>query len=73
VWSGEIDIIALHDGFVAFVDIKTRTTNAFGAPELDMTHHKQCQMSKSGLGLCQASSNPPDAVPLWRRGRQRGH
>ena len=48
--SGEIDLIALHKGEVVFVEVKTRTNDAFGAPELAVTPRKQRQMVKAALG-----------------------
>jgi putative endonuclease len=48
--SGEIDLIALHQGEVVFVEVKTRTSNAFGAPELAVTPQKQRRMIKAALG-----------------------
>lgn len=48
--SGEIDLIALHDGAVAFVEVKTRTSSAYGAPELAVTPRKQQRMVKAALG-----------------------
>lgn len=47
--GGEIDLIALHEGAVVFVEVKTRTTNAFGAPELAVTPQKQRRMVKAAL------------------------
>lgn len=48
--SGEIDLIALHDGVVVFVEVKTRTSAAYGAPELAVTPRKQQRMVKAALG-----------------------
>jgi putative endonuclease len=48
--SGEIDLIALHEGFVVFVEVKTRTSDAFGAPELAVDFRKQQRMVKAALG-----------------------
>jgi len=48
--SGEIDLIALHQGQVVFVEVKTRTSNAYGAPELAVNHRKQQRMIKAALG-----------------------
>ena len=48
--SGEIDLIALHRGEIVFVEVKTRTNNAFGAPELAVTPNKQQRMIKAALG-----------------------
>jgi putative endonuclease len=47
---GEIDLIALHQGTIVFVEVKTRTSHAFGAPELAVTPQKQHRMVKSALG-----------------------
>ena len=48
--SGEIDLIALHDGAVVFVEVKTRTSDAFGAPEHAVNPRKQQRMVKAALG-----------------------
>lgn len=48
--SGEIDLIALHQGTVAFIEVKTRSNDAFGAPELAVNHRKQQRMVKAALG-----------------------
>jgi putative endonuclease len=47
---GEIDLIALHEGTIVFVEVKTRTSNVFGAPELAVTPQKQRRMIKTALG-----------------------
>jgi putative endonuclease len=39
--SDEIDIIAKHNGFLVIVEVKTRSTNAFGEPEVAVTKQKQ--------------------------------
>jgi putative endonuclease len=48
--SGEIDLIALHQGMVVFVEVKTRTNDAFGAPELAVTPPKQRRLVNAALG-----------------------
>ena len=48
--SGEIDLIAVHDGAVVFIEVKTRTSDAFGAPELAVNPRKQQRMVKAALG-----------------------
>jgi putative endonuclease len=48
--TGEIDLIAMHDSVVVFVEVKTRTNDAFGAPELAVTPRKQQRMVKAALG-----------------------
>lgn len=47
---GEIDLIALDGDTVAFVEVKTRTTDAYGAPELAVDRRKQERMVKAALG-----------------------
>ncbi|OGW41411.1 MAG: YraN family protein [Nitrospirae bacterium GWD2_57_9] len=47
--SGEIDLIALHEGEVVFVEVKTRTSDAYGAPELAVNARKQMRMIKAAL------------------------
>ena len=48
--SGEIDLIALHKDEVVFVEVKTRTSDVFGAPELAVNPRKQRSMIKAALG-----------------------
>ncbi|HTG01948.1 MAG TPA: YraN family protein [Nitrospirota bacterium] len=47
--GGEIDLIALHNDAVVFVEVKMRTSDAFGAPELAVTPQKQSRMVKAAL------------------------
>lgn len=47
--TGEIDLIALHDGTVVFVEVKTRSGDAFGAPELAVNAGKQRRMIKTAM------------------------
>ncbi|MBI9033391.1 MAG: YraN family protein [Bacteroidales bacterium] len=39
--KGEIDIITLHDDCIVFTEVKTRSTNYFGEPEVFVTRSKQ--------------------------------
>ena len=48
--SGEIDLIAMHKDELVFVEVKTRTSGAFGAPELAVDFRKQQRMVKAALG-----------------------
>ncbi len=48
--SGEIDLVALHQGYVVFVEVKTRTSDAYGAPEMAVNPRKQQRMIKAALG-----------------------
>ena len=47
--SGEIDLIALDRDTVVFVEVKTRKSEAFGAPELAVDPRKQKRMVKAAL------------------------
>ncbi len=46
---GEIDIIARQDGVLAFVEVKARRTDRFGAPKLAVTPKKQRKISMVAL------------------------
>lgn len=41
---GEIDIVARQDQAVVFVEVKTRTSRKFGAPEVSVSARKQAHM-----------------------------
>ena len=41
---GEIDILAEKDGYISFVEVKTRTTGSYGPPEISITPRKQEHM-----------------------------
>ena len=46
---GEMDIIAKEKDTLVFVEVKTRTSTAFGPPQLAVTPFKQRQLSKVAL------------------------
>jgi putative endonuclease len=73
--SGEIDLIALHQGEVVFVEVKTRTSDAYGAPELAVNPKKQQRMIKAALGYikCKKLHQMPcrfDVVAISAAARQ---
>ena len=43
---GEIDIVAKDGGFLVFVEVKTRSSNAFGEPMEAVDFYKQRKLSK---------------------------
>lgn len=56
---GEIDIIASKDGVVVFIEVKTRSTDAFGAPEESVTRDKQERIKKIALYYLKDLKNLP--------------
>ncbi len=46
---GEMDIVAREKDTLAFIEVKTRTTTAFGPPQLAVNLTKQMQLSKVAL------------------------
>ncbi|RQW88812.1 MAG: YraN family protein [Geobacter sp.] len=46
---GEIDIIARDGSVLVFVEVKTRSGNSYGPPQLSITPFKQRQISKTAL------------------------
>jgi len=48
--QGEIDLIAVDNDTIVFVEVKTRTNDAYGAPELAVDLRKQGRMVKTALG-----------------------
>ena len=44
---GEVDIIAKEKDTLVFIEVKTRTSTAFGPPQLAVTPAKQMQISKA--------------------------
>jgi len=48
---GEMDIIAREKDTLAFIEVKTRTSMAFGPPQLAVTKFKQRQLSKVALNF----------------------
>ena len=46
---GEIDLIALDNGCIVFVEVKTRTSLASGHPVEAVNHHKQQKLTQLAL------------------------
>lgn len=42
--SGEIDIVAEHEGFLVFVEVRTRSSKALGLPEESVTPRKRARL-----------------------------
>jgi len=61
--EGEIDIIARHGDFLAFVEVRTKTSLEFGSPEESITPAKMGRIKATASHYQQTHSNLP---PLWR-------
>jgi len=48
---GEVDIIAKEGDTLTFIEVKTRTSTAFGPPQLAVNPAKQMQLSKVALNF----------------------
>jgi putative endonuclease len=53
---GEIDLIALQDKRIVFVEVKTRRSLKFGLPQSAVTEQKQRQISKIALAYLQTEN-----------------
>ena len=61
--EGEIDIIARHDDYLVFVEVRTKTSSAFGSPEESITPAKREKMKATAYHYQQTHHNLP---PSWR-------
>ena len=46
---GEIDAVTRKDGFVVFIEVKTRTSSSLGPPFLSVTRTKQIHLIRNAL------------------------
>ena len=60
---GELDLVTMDKDCVVFVEVKTRTSKAFGLPEDSITPAKLERISNAGLLWLQANPYAPDD---WR-------
>lgn len=60
---GELDLVTLDRDCVVFIEVKTRTSTTFGAPEDSITPAKLERLEKAGLIWMQANPSAPDD---WR-------
>ena len=60
---GEIDILALHGDLLVFVEVKTRTSRAYGYPEDSVTLRKQEHMLAAAEHYLQGH---PEAGENWQ-------
>ena len=62
--GSELDLVAYRFGVLAFVEVKTRSSDAFGAPAdaVDSTKMRHLKNAASGFAYEQMHG---DAVPVW--------
>ncbi len=53
--AGEVDIVALQEDNVVFIEVKTRSTERYGAPSEAVSKAKQQKMIKTALYYMQAN------------------
>ena len=61
--QGEIDIVANHQDFMVFAEVRTKTGLEFGSPEESITAAKKERMGAAAFHYRQTHDNLP---PLWR-------
>lgn len=60
---GEIDIVAIKDGLLVFVEVKTRRSHSFAYPEDSVTRRKQAYMLSAAEEYLQAH---PESGDSWQ-------
>jgi putative endonuclease len=61
--EGEIDIIARHDDFLVFIEVRAKTSLEFGSPEESITPAKMQRIKTAAAYYHQTHDNLPS---LWR-------
>jgi putative endonuclease len=57
---GEIDIIARHKDSVVFIEVRTKTSHAFGSPEESISFTKRNHMRASAFHYVQSHRDLPE-------------
>lgn len=60
---GEADIIALHKGCLVFIEVRSKTGDAFGSPEESVTAQKQRRLAATAMHYLSSHSGLPED---WR-------
>ncbi len=60
---GELDLIIRKNGEIVFVEVKTRTSNSFGYPEISITSKKKSHLIHSAEAYMQAQE---EIIDNWR-------
>jgi putative endonuclease len=62
--QGEIDIVAERQGDVAVVEVKTRSTVAYGHPFDAITPAKAARLRRLAVAWCDAAETPPRSLRI---------
>ena len=62
--GGELDIVAYRFGVLAFVEVKTRSSDSFGAPADAVTAEKKKRIRKASYGFAYEQMRR-NSVPVW--------
>lgn len=61
--EGEVDIIAGHDDYLVFIEVRTKTSRSFGSPEESITPTKKERLRAVAFQYQQTHENLPQQ---WR-------
>ncbi len=61
---GEIDIIAVHENVLVFVEVKTRTSNAYGSPLEAISYFKLKSLLKTAEFYKSLNPKMPDSLRI---------
>jgi putative endonuclease len=61
--AGEIDIVARHEDYLVFIEVRTKKSLAFGSPEESITPAKKEKIKATAFHYQQMHDNLPQ---LWR-------
>ena len=61
---GEIDIVARHQDFLVFIEVRTKTSHQFGTPEESITPAKKERMIATAQHYQQAHDNLPSSCRI---------
>ncbi len=62
---GEIDIVAQDGAYIVFVEVKARTSYAFGARSIGASNRQSCSVQSCGLRQT-ANTVPLSALTWWK-------
>ena len=60
---GEIDVVAIKNNFLVFIEVRTKASKSFGSPEESITGRKKEKLISTALDYLNAHQNLPEN---WR-------